>query len=194
MPDIDIITYPQRIGATNYLPADKIDLEEMGRLLLLNDRLIDQMREQGKLAVATPENYRIAVQRRPADSPWPPHGFTEAFLIERGFIDAPDAEEPKKAPGKEVIQVTSIQITADAIGVGEYRLQPLKRGNFTFWTAATAEGKILRAKSFKKSEDGVKFLQELSTPKPPAGTAGSEAQAESADGGDVRSGAEHPEG
>lgn len=195
--DIDIITYPQRIGATAYLPADRIDLEEMGRQLLLNDRLIEQMRDQGKLAKATPENYRIAVQRRPEGSPWPPRGFTEAYLRECGLIDATAAPEPKKKPatgGKKPVAVTHIAITPEAIHVDRLRLQPTKRGNFVFWTAADAEGTILRSTLFKSVETGRAFLEEVLAQGPAAGTPATTADPEIDNGRDVRPDAGGPLG
>lgn len=181
-----IIIYPQNIGDTTYLPADRIDIVEACKRGLLNERLVFDMKQQDKIAVATPEVFRIAVARRPAGSAWPPRGFTEAYLMERGWIDpetAPEAPKPTKA--KTAVILTRIDITPEAIHVGDYRLQPTKRRHFTFWAAADATGKILRAALFKSSAAGVEWLEDLVTR--PASPATSGQDSEANHDGDVRS-------
>lgn len=189
-----IITQPQRIGDTSYLSADRIDVDDLLSRQMLNERLVARMKEQDKLAVVTPETFRMAVARRPAGSPWPPRGFTDAYLIEKGLMEAGEAPQPPprvkstktKPAARKATIVDRVTITVEAIQVGDYFLQPKKRGNFTFYDAVNADGVLLRDKSFVKVEKGTEFLNTLSTEKAAAATPGASPTAESADGHDLR--------
>lgn len=191
---MDIITSPQKIGDVAYLPADMVDVEDLLKRQMLNERLVRLMREQDKIGKVTPETFKIAVARRPAGSPWPPRGFTEAYLLESGLIEpeaAPEPPAPRKAvkdkpPGQPRTVITHVERTADAVQVGEYFLQPKKRGNFVFYDAIKADGSLLRDKGFKSIEAGSAFL---STVKPEADNHQGDQSLEKPDGDHVQSSA-----
>ena len=193
-----IVTYRQRVGDTEYISGDRIDLESALKKGLLNETVIKQLKDREEIVLATPETFRVAMARRAPDAPWPPRGFTQAYLEEKGLIEkaaAPAAAPAKKAAPKKPVPkkaepVTAVTLTDEKIAVGPYFLQPSKRGNFTFYTAADAEGRVLRAQLFKNIQDGKAFLEGLSTASPAPDTQGQEA----ADGSDVRHQPEPAEG
>lgn len=210
-----IVVDKQRVGETNYLPADGIDLPELVKRGLLNDEVVKQMLRNETVSVIEPGAFAIAVVRRPSGSPWPPRGFTQGYLEEKGLVEKgfEPSEEPKpeaaakanRGKNKKTVEVprpaaaqtpnlTHVVFTTDAIQVGEHYLQPEKRGNFTFYTAAARDGSILRASRFRSVSDGTKFLEALSTPAPAPATPEPETTAEDSDGGDVRPSADGAEG
>lgn len=189
---------PQNIGETTYLPGDRIEVEDCLRAGLLNERTVDLLRRNKAMGEATPETMRMAVARRPHGSPWPPRGFTEAYLVQKGLIDTnigaqaqPEAPavpakpkaEKKKPASRVATVVTSVPLTDEKIVVGINYLQPKKNGRFTLFDAVDASGKLLRHKSFRTVEAGTAFLMSLSTSEAAAGSP--EAQ-EHADDSDVR--------
>lgn len=187
----------QRVGDTLYLPADVIEIDAGLQQGLLDERTVMLLRNSGAIGDETPETLRVAIARRPAGSPWPPRGYTESYLLEKGLISpedvpgAPPAVEKKPTrPAAPV--VTDVILTDEKIAVGEYFLQPKKRGNFVFFDAATADGRLLRDKAFKNKDEGIAFLQSLSTADAPSGS--QEQTMEVGNGSDVRSDAGGGEG
>lgn len=197
-----VIIYGQRVGDTVYIPADAIDIDAATKAGLLNERTIRLMTENGWLGKATPEVMKVAVARRPAGAPWPPRGFTEAYLLEKGLIekdDIPGAPPPKEVaskqpPGRKATVVTHIKLTDAKIAVGKYFLQPRKNGHFTLYDAVDAEGRLLRIKGFRSKGDGEFFLNALSTDEAGADSQQAAASPESPDGSHVRPGTDGAEG
>lgn len=182
----DTITlYPQRIGTTDYLPADKVDVALLVDRGLLNDTAVQQMRHLEHIGEATPANFRVAVARRPAGSPWPPKGFKQAYLEEAGLVEKDHA--PPVAPAPVVKQapapapVTHLKLADDKIAIGAYFLIPSKRGHFTFYTAVDAAGRILRDTMFRSEDAAQVWLEALSTAAPAPDTQGAEPEAQPAE-------------
>lgn len=192
MTDIIAIDH-MKAGKIDFLPGDKLDLDELRKHAGWTDRLIDQLKRSTRIGEITQENFRIATARRAAGSPWPPRGFSQAYLEEGGFVDR--GEAPKPAPAKAVTNkqppvpkatvVTHVVLGDDKIAVGDYFLQPKKSGNFHFYDAADKDGRLLRDKSFKNVDTGKAFLIKLSTDAAAAGRSGG--HAEKSNDGDVRS-------
>lgn len=165
-----IVVYNQRVGTTDYIPGDKIDVDHLISLELLNEPLVKGLRHRGELADATKETMAVALARRPKGSAWPPRGWTEAELEAAGYLPAEPApaapaEPEKPAKAKKVRAapqvIDRVELTDDKIAVGPYFLQPTKRGNFVFFHAADAEGRVLQASMFRNEANGRAFLEEL---------------------------------
>lgn len=188
----------RRIGDTNYTYGDKLDIPGVLKRKLMNEGLVEQFKKLRVIEPLSRETFEIARARRQEGAPWPPLGFTEAYLISADLIDEAPAKQakakssqPEKPPRAEKIE--TVQLTDEKIAVGPYFLQPRpKKGNLPpFYDAVTAEGGLLRAKSFRKVEEGIAFLEELYTSPPdPVTPAPQDApEVESKDnGGDVQSG------
>lgn len=209
-----IVVYSQRVGSTNYLPADKIEVEPLIKQGFLNEGIVAHLTRNGELAPATDETMKVALARRPGDAPWPPRGFTEAYLEERGWIEkkaAPEKKEPAKPkaapkaakePKKDKADATAskpvdvVELTDEKIAVGANFLQPVRRGNLRFYAAVNAEGRVLRDALFpsRNLDKATAFLEALSTSAAEADTPRSEETEEQADGGDIRSDAGEQQG
>jgi hypothetical protein len=201
----EIVTYRQRVGAADYISGDKIDVAMLAQKGLLNEDVIAGLRKRKEIVEPTVENMKVALARRPHGAPWPPRGFTEAEMEQRGFIEKkadqkpaePPAEKKAKTNGKELPPVIErIELKEDAIPVAGNFLQPTKRGNLRFFTAAAPDGRILRATLFRSIENGTAWLEELSTAASQTDTSAEAAEKaeESPDGGDVQSGPDDAEG
>lgn len=175
----EIIAYRQRIGTTDYISGDRIDVEVVLREGLLNDVVLRQLRQRQEIVEATPETFKVAMARRPTGSPWPPRGFTQAYLEEKGLVPKDEALAPvpaKKKAQREVGRVDRVTLTDEKIAVGKHFLQPTKRNKFTFYHAVDAEGRVLRAQMFNNKKAGAKFLEELQAADTPAGNETAEAE------------------
>lgn len=200
-PDQIVIRPDLKIGSVAYLPADKLDIAMLLSKGLLHDQLVEDLKVQGYYGDLTKEAFGIALARRPAGAP-PPAGFTEAYLVELGIVEPGALSPPKKAstkaappppkaptekPPKQVI--TEIKFGPDMIVHGDYRIQPKKAGNWTFFDVADQSGKLLRLTAFRSVDKARTFLDEMvaaSTQTPPADTSGA-APEEQSDGSDVQS-------
>lgn len=174
-----IVTESPRIGETNYLPGDKIEVAPLLKLGLLNEGVVAVMTRNQAIVEATAETMAVALARRPGGSPWPPRGFTEAYMESKGWIApkppaaakkaAPKAEEPappkvkaKTKPAAE--KVDTAVLTDEKIAVGPNFLQPVNRGkHFIFWQAVAPDGRVLRDRLFRAKQDGLDWLEALST-------------------------------
>lgn len=191
-----IVIYPQRFGTTDYLTGDKIEVDQLLKSGALNERLAFLLEDQKKILPLTPENFRMAAARRPAGAPWPPRGFTEAYLLEANLIskdELPGAPPKQKAaagkpPKAEVVVLKKIALKDDKIAVGPCFVQPKKVGKFSYFDVTDYEGNLLRAKAFRDLAKAKQFLEGLSTEPPTADSPQDEAQAEAADGSDVQPG------
>lgn len=149
-----------RVGAQTFDYGDKFDMDQMSEHF--GDLMLKQLAAQGYYTEATKESVKTALARRDTRSPFPPRGFTEAYLRQRYGVEV---EAPKPPPAK---RLTHIAIGDGAVPAFGGFLVPEKRGNFTFWTAAAANGEILRDKVFRSRGDGEKFMEALrSTPPTP---------------------------
>lgn len=184
--DMVVQVYGLKVGETVYAPGDKFEPEKTE----LTERQQRNLIRLGYYRSANRGVVQMAIARRRAGEPWPPRGFTEAYMVEMGWIDAPPAEPtPEEAARPEVKakveakppkadQISTVELTDDKIPVGPYFLQPVKRGNFVFYSAADAQGNLLRAALFRTTEAGAEFLESF---KPEVG-----------DDRDVRTNADEP--
>jgi hypothetical protein len=193
MINADMIAYRPdlRIGDINYLPADRVDLDWLLRHRVLDETQIKSLEVQGWYGPATSEQFSIALARRPADAPFPPRGFTEAYLEQIGVWSPPATAKPEPAAGRTGPDgvIARVQLDAHAIVVGDNRIQPKKRGHFTFYDVTDATGRLLRPAAFRSEEKARAFLDSLgaaSTSGAPAATSG-KPPAGDGDDGDLRS-------
>lgn len=174
-----------RHGATEYLPGDRIDVDAFLARGEWTERLAKQLKDRKSYGELTKQGFEIAKARRPSGAPWPPRGFTEAYLETAGLVDPVKAPDPATAASPPAKRIERIELAEDKIEHGGNFIQPKKKGNFTFFDVADAEGRLLRDSSFRSLDKAKEFLDSMSTAQPPAGTSGGEAQ-EKPDGGDVR--------
>ena len=148
MSEIEIATREIRHAQYVFEPGDRF------RPCAMDERTLYALRTQRQVVPLTPENYANQIARRPLGTIGA--GFTEAELIERGIISRPVGEVVKERK----------QVEATLEGAEpflSYFIQPMKRGNFVFYSVLDAQGQLLRPNAFKTIEKAQQFLRELST-------------------------------
>lgn len=156
-----------RVGATELIPGDRLDIDGLLQRGDWPEQLAESLKKRGRYAELSREKFVIAVARRPAGSPWPPRGFTEAFLAAAGLATPDDsADAPPADPGA----VTNVELTEDKVAVGPNFYQPKRVGRFTYFDVCDAEGRLLRASAFRDEVKAREFLEELYTNPADAGS------------------------
>lgn len=178
-------------GDRNYHYGDRFDrcawVDKHG------DNLVQQLQLQGYFVEATRDAVHTQLTRRPADAPWPPHGFTDAYLAEAHDYRRPGKVKKEVAPAadnSDTAHVTTITLPPDAIPVGRYFMVKRKSGVGFMFDVADATGALLRDKAIRKEADARAFLEDLeakaaSTDSGPADTSGSTESGGGDDDGDV---------
>jgi len=183
------------IGGRRYEPGDLIETQQAMTRGDLNERLVDTLQRQARIRPLTRENFDLAIRRRDPALEFPPAGFTRAYLLEKGIIDAEavataDPEAAKAPAGKKkgppaasAPRIDEVKPTDQSEAVGPYFMTPNKRGNFLHWSVTDADGKLLRDRAFKDKAKAIEFLTGLMPAQPADGGEAEDAN----DGGDIRS-------
>ncbi len=198
-----ITTRPFKHESRSYDHADKFDLDKHVKSGSLDERAAGTMQRSGAISELTPDTFKLAYERRDSATDPVPFGFTRAGLEAMGFTLRGTAAPPKKAapppppPKKEDESkvLDTIELKADVIVHGDFRLQPRQgglHGKQTFYDATDKDGRLLRANGFSKLEKATAFLDDLvktaaSTETPAAATPEPVADPEQDDGRDVQS-------
>jgi hypothetical protein len=179
-PEIALRPFP--VGERNYAPGDKFEAKRHLDQKDLEEKHVGWLRSQGKIAPITRETYAHAMAHHQ-----PGHmgrGFTKAYLIEMGILDAP---EPDLAPAEASAEEKPDTVPG-LIGVHEVNgrlLREVKIGPRTYFEPVTVEGELLRSKRFQAKDKATEFLEAMppivSTDAPGSDTPG-QAPSEAPDG------------
>ena len=164
--------------------GDRFDADHFMRRGDIDERILGQLRTQGRVQPLSRDAYRAFLNRYGED--FVGRGFTRAFLIEHGIIDE---AAPRATPKPKTIPKPPTE-NAEVIEYKGRKIVAKKNGRFTLFDVTSADGELLRATPFKKIEGAKGFIDDLpsgSTPPPPADTTAGDKQ-ESENGGDVQRG------
>lgn len=96
-----IALLPLKLGTKEYLPGDRFERTMPHVRQHIDDRTFDIFERNHRVGELTRTSYAMAIGRRREGQPTIGDGFTEAFLLEAGIIDAPAAPVAKKREVKE---------------------------------------------------------------------------------------------
>lgn len=149
------------IGGHKFIVGDRVDVDRWMKSKDLDERTFGILKRQEYIVPLTRERFAVAMARRPAGSP-PPVGFTDAYLIEKGIIDAP-IERHEDAPKPRVEPIRKIEFNDNTVQVGRFYRTPHKAGVAPAWTVTDADGNILSPRAFRSTAKADAFIQSLST-------------------------------
>lgn len=185
--DFLVADAPLMLAGKDYQLADRFDVARLLKQGLLTERIAKSLEEQKKILPLTRDNFRRALDRRPAGA-GRPDGFTDEFLIDKGVIDAPLDVAPKALTrgGKPVRNPapSRIELTSESVQHGDIWRTPFKAGVATIWRLSYADGVIVDSKAYRTAEKAIAAIEALSTKAESSGSP-AEAQQESTHGRDV---------
>lgn len=192
-----VMAHTVNVGERTYLPGDRFDEESHVKRGELTERNVSLLKSHKHIVPLSRETYAMATARRLSTHP-APIGFTDAYLVEMGIIDAPAAAKPEPKPKPKVEAkpkaekqvITHVPRNENSVQVGDYFRTPEKRGPRVLWSVTDAAGALLRAKAFQKPAAADEFIATLGKPASTGGesSGNQDSTKESGDGSDIQSG------